>query len=91
MTPLEELFRCEVESHMRLRTEASAARADAAAAHTSFALQNQYEELMRAAAGATGRDIETMRERLTLLGDPRDVLSARDSVKSLLGIPSLDS
>ena len=43
MTPLEQLFRLEVEFHRRLRT-------DAVAAHTSFALQNSYESLLRAAS-----------------------------------------
>ncbi len=31
-------------------------------------------------------DLETLRERLTLAGDARDVLNARDSVSLLLGI-----
>lgn len=89
MLPLEELFRHEVEFHRRLR-EAAEPRGNAAAAHTSFALQHGYEALMGAAGTATGRDIEVMQERLILAGDARDVLAARDSLKELLGIPAVE-
>jgi hypothetical protein len=88
MTPLERLFRHEVEFHRRLR-EAAEERGNAAATHTSFALQHGYEGLMRAAAGTTAHQVETMKERLALAGDPRDVLAARDSVNELLGVPGL--
>jgi hypothetical protein len=39
---------------------------------------------------ATLQDIETLRERLTLTADPRDILAARDSLKQLLGLRLLD-
>ena len=35
--------------------------------------------------------IESLRERLTLTGDARDILAARDSVRQLLGISLLDA
>ena len=83
MSPLEQLFRFEVEFHRRLR-EASEPPAATAAAHTSFALRNGYEALLRASNEATGHDIETVKTRLISAGD------ARDSVKQLLGISPLE-
>jgi hypothetical protein len=88
MTPLEQLFRFELEFHRRLR-DAAEGQGNAAAVHTSFALQHGYEALMRAAAGTTAHEVDVMKERLTLAGDPRDTLAARDSVKQLLGLPAL--
>jgi hypothetical protein len=89
MTPLEKLFRLEVEFHRRLR-EAAEERANVREAHRSFALQHGYEELIRAAGGAAAHDVELVRERLSMAGDVRDVLKARDSVKQLLGIEFLE-
>jgi hypothetical protein len=89
MTPLEQLFALEVEFHRRLRTEAPGAR-DTAALHTSYALQSGYEPLLRRIGRVTPGEIESLRERYALAGDPRDVLAARDSVKQLLGISSLE-
>jgi hypothetical protein len=90
VAPLERLFRLELEFHRRLRTEAPGT-ADARALHTSYALQSGYEPLIRAAGAVTARDVERLHERLTLAGDPRDVLAARDSLKRLLGIDPLDA
>ena len=39
----------------------------------------------------TVRDVEHLHDRLTLVGDPRDVFAARDSLKQLLGIDLLDT
>jgi hypothetical protein len=39
----------------------------------------------------TARDVEHLHDRLTLAGDPHDILSARDSLKQLLGIDPLDT
>jgi hypothetical protein len=90
MTPLEQLFRFEVEFHRQFR-ETTEQRANAAAAHASFALQNGYEALLRTAGRVTGGDVEAMKERLALAGDPRDVLAARDSLRQLLGISPLET
>ena len=46
MSPLEQLFALEVEFHRRLRTEAPGT-GDAAATHTSYALQSGYEQLLQ--------------------------------------------
>lgn len=88
MSPLEQFFRHEVEFH-RLMREASDPPGGSAT-HTSFALQNGYESLIRAAREASGRDVEALKVRLAFAGDARDVLAARDSVKGLLGISPLD-
>ena len=88
MSPLETLFRLEIEFHRRLRTLAPGT-ANAASLHTSYALQSGYEHLIRAVSPIAAQDIELLRERLTLAGDTRDILAARDSVKQLLGISPL--
>ena len=63
MSPLEKLFRLELEFHRRLRTAAPGT--------------------------VTARQIEQLRERLTLASDTRDLLAAHDSLKQLLGLPQL--
>ena len=90
MSPLEQLFALEVEFHRRLRTEAPGT-GDAAAIHTSYALQSGYEQLLQRVGRVTGPDIESLRERLSLVGDARDVLSARDSVIKVLGIRPIET
>jgi hypothetical protein len=90
MPPLEKLFRLEIEFHHRLRTQAPGT-ADTSALHTSYALQSGYEPLIRAIGTATARDVDRLHARLTLAGDPRDILAARDSLKQLLGIHPLDA
>ena len=89
MSPLEKLFRLELEFHRRLRTQAPGT-ADAASLHTSYALQSGYDQLLRALGPITAQDVERLRERLALAADTRDVLKARDSVKQLLGLRPLD-
>jgi hypothetical protein len=86
MQPLEELFRCELEFHRRVRCEARGLPEDAAAAREAFGVVHGYAELIQAVAGATAKEIELMREKLSLVGDPRDVLAASDSVKQILGL-----
>lgn len=88
MTPLEQLFRREVEFHRLMREAAEPHGAEAA--HTSFAIQHGYEGLIRGVGPTTGRAIETLSAKLMLAGDLRDVHAARDSVKRLLGISLLE-
>ena len=85
MSPLEKLFRLEIEYHRRVRALASVITDDGSL-HTSFALQTGYESLLASLGPVTPRDVETLRERLLLAADPRDILAARDSIKQLLGI-----
>jgi hypothetical protein len=56
---------------------------------TSYALQCGYEGLIRGVGLVSARDIENLRERLTMAGDARDVLCARDSVMRILGVEPL--
>ena len=86
MSPLERLFRLEIEYHRRLRTQAPGT-ADVRALHTSYALQAGYEPLLRALGPVTAQDIDQLRDRLAPAADARDLLAARDSLKQLLGIP----
>jgi len=85
MSPLEQLFAIEVEFHRRLRTEAPGT-GDAAAIHTSYALQSGYEQLLKGVGRVTEAEVEAVRERLLMAGDARDVLSARDSVMGIVGL-----
>jgi hypothetical protein len=89
VSPLEQLFRLEIDFHHRLRTQALGT-ADTSSLHTSYALQSGYEQLMGAIGPVTARDLKTLRERLTLAADARDVLKAHDSLKRLLGLHPLD-
>jgi hypothetical protein len=89
MPPLQRLFLLEVEFYRRLRTQAPGT-ADLSSLHTSYALQCGYEPLIHQIGTATRSDIEYIRERLTLAGDARDILAARDSLRQLLGCPLLD-
>jgi hypothetical protein len=89
MLPLERLFGLEIEFHRNLRMLAPRS-GDAAGAHTSYALQADYESLLHAIGPVTPYEIERLCERLILAADPRDVLAASDSLKQLLGLPLLD-
>jgi hypothetical protein len=90
VSPLEKLFRLELEFHRRLRTQAPGT-GDASSLHTSYALQTGYEQLLPAIGTVTAHQVEQIRERFTLAGDTRDLLAARDSVKQLLGLRLLDA
>ena len=90
MSPLETLFRLEIEFHRRLRTEAPGTE-DSRALHTSYALHAGYERLIRSIGPITAQDVDRLQARLALAGDPRDVLAARDSLKDVLGLPRLGS
>jgi hypothetical protein len=89
VSPLEKLFRLELEFHRRLRTYA-VGTADARSLHTSYALQTGYEQLIPAVGTVTAQQIEQLRERFTLAGDTRDLLAARDSLEQLLGMAQID-
>jgi hypothetical protein len=89
VSPLEKLFRLELEFHRRLRMQAPGT-AEASSLHTSYALQSGYEQLLPAIGTVPANQVEQLRERFTLAGDTRDLLAARDSLKQLLGLPQLD-
>jgi hypothetical protein len=86
MSPLEKLFRLEIDFHCRLRTLAPH-EPDTGGVHTSYALQSGYEPLLRQLGRVTNQDIELLRHRLTPSADARDITAAGDSLKELLHIP----
>ncbi len=53
--------------------------------HTSYALQNGYDMILRSTGPVAARDIERLKNRFLLTADSREMLSARNSVKQLLG------
>jgi hypothetical protein len=85
MSPLEILFRLEIDYQRRLRTLAPC-MPDACSLHTSYALQFGYDSLLRSLSLVTAREVEALRERLIMTSDTRDILAAHDSLKQLLGI-----
>jgi hypothetical protein len=89
MSPQEQLFALEVEFYRRLRAEVIGT-ADTIALHISYALQSGYEPLLRRVGRVTDQDIVRMADRFTLAGDVRDMLAARDSLTSLLGVRAGD-
>ncbi len=85
MSPLEKLFRLEIEFQRRLRA-AVPGTIDAGSLHTSFALQTGYEPLIGAIGTVTVTDIERLRQRLFLTADPRDILAALAFLRRILTI-----
>jgi hypothetical protein len=85
VSPLEKLFRLEIDFHRRLRTQAPGT-ADARALHTSFALQSGYEPLIHEIGSITEADLRAMHDHLLLTGDPRDVLEACKSLRQCLSL-----
>jgi hypothetical protein len=84
MSPLEKLFRLEINFHQQLRSLAPG-EPDTSGVHTSYALQNGYEPLLRQLGRVTNQDVEILRHRLTPTADARDVRAARESLKQVLG------
>jgi hypothetical protein len=87
MSPLEKLYRLEVEFHRRVRALPPGV-VDSARLHTSYALQTGYERLIREAKRATALDVESLRDRFARSGDARDLHDACESLRQLLGIRS---
>lgn len=85
MTPLESLFRLEVEFHRRVRALPPGV-IEAGSLHTSYALQTGYESLLLDLGAVTAQDIECLCERFVCVADPCDVRAAGDSLQQLLGI-----
>ena len=54
--------------------------------HTSWAMGMGYEALIGRTPVITAEDVVRIGQRMMALGDPRDVMAARDSVMRLLGI-----
>ena len=79
-----------MEFHRKLRCDAPGT-VDVAALHTSYALLNGYETLLRSVGRPPRRDLEQVKQRLMLAGDTRDVLAACGSLARLLGVPLTES
>ena len=85
MAPIEHLFWYEVEFHRKLRTELPAIH-DYSGLHTSYALGLGYEPILRTLGTVSIQEIERVVRKLTLVGDIRDVLRARDSMLRVLKV-----
>jgi hypothetical protein len=83
MTPLERLFRLEIEYRRILRSDAPGTP-EAFAPHTSYALQNGYDALIRGVGNVTTTQLKRMACELLTLGDPQDVRAAEESLIRLL-------
>jgi len=90
MNALERLFLLELDFQRKLLTE-GLGKTTVDRVHTSYALQCGYDGLIPLVGQVNARDIDKLRERLVLAGDPRDVLATRDSLMQLLGIQPLAS
>jgi hypothetical protein len=85
MNPLEKLFRLEIE-YFRQDREAGYPP-DGDGIHTSYALQEGYEGLLKSIPRATTiDDLVRLSNRFGLKSDPRDVIRARDSITRILGL-----
>jgi hypothetical protein len=85
MSPLERLFRLEIEFHRQDRE--AGYPSDRNGVRTSYALGEGYEALLRAIPRATTLDdVIWLANRFILGADQRDVFRARDSVVKILGL-----
>jgi hypothetical protein len=87
---LEALFRSEIEFH-RLARQSKLSPQEEAEQHGRYATQMAYDREIEAARGATLEEIDRLANRLLCTGDARDVLSARDSVRGLLGLKQFET
>ena len=85
MSPLERLFRLEIEFYRQLRTQAPGLDYTGDL-HTSYAMQSGYEQLLRTTGPVAAFDIERLKHHLFPAADPRDVLAAGNSLTQLLGL-----
>jgi hypothetical protein len=85
MSVLDRLYRLEIEFHRLFRAEGVHA-VEAAGIHTSFALQNGYEPLLRTIGIVAPADLAGATERMMGMGDPRDVQAAYHSLRRLIRV-----
>jgi len=83
MSVLDRLYRLEIEFHRLFRAEGVNAM-EAASIHTSYALQNNYEPLLRMIGTVAPSDLAMAAERMAGMGDPRDVQAAYQSLHNLV-------
>ena len=85
MSVLDRLDRREIEFHRLFRTDGVHA-VEAAGVHTSYALQNGYEPLLRTIGVVDPAVLATAAERMMGMGDPRDVRAAYHSLGHLVRV-----
>jgi hypothetical protein len=85
MPPLERLFLLEIEYRRLLRCHAPGTP-ELIAPHTSYAMQQGYEPLLKRVGQATAQDLDRLCSRYTASSDARDLLAARDSLMTMLGL-----
>jgi hypothetical protein len=82
MPPLDRLFLLELEYHRLLRNAPDTP--EAVAPHISYAMANGYKSLLRSLGPVSVEAVDRVYNRLLGYGDARDVIRARDSIKTLL-------
>ncbi len=85
MTALDRLYSLEIEFHRLFRAEAIGP-VDAAGIHTSYALQNHYESLLRMLGAIKPSDLAEASERMMGRCDPRDVRAASHSLRQIIRV-----
>lgn len=83
MSVLDQLYSLEIEFHRCYRAMALDS-AEAPAVHTSYALQNGYEPLLRMAGVVDDQTLAGVKERLSEGRDPRDVQAAYHSLRQMI-------
>ena len=85
MSILDRLFSLEIEFYRLFRAEGIHAF-EAAGVHTSYALQNQYEPLLRTVGVVDPSELARATERMMGMGDPRDVQAAFHSLRQFINV-----
>ncbi len=85
MSVLDCLYILEIEFHRLFRAQAINAL-EAAGIHTSYALQNNYEPLLRTIGIVEAADLARATERMMGMRDPRDVQAAYRSLRQLISV-----
>jgi hypothetical protein len=83
MTVLDRLYHLEVEFHRHFRSEAINA-IEAWSIHTSYALQQGYEPLLKTVGTVDVNALKQARERMIGKSDPRDLQAAFHSLQRLI-------
>jgi hypothetical protein len=85
MPVLDRLYSLEVEFHRQFRA-AAADPVEAWSIRTSYALQHGYEPLLRSMGVVDVAMLNSVKERLSRIHDPRDVLAAFQSLRQLIDV-----
>jgi hypothetical protein len=85
MSILDRLYHLEIEFHRLFRAE-GINPFEAASVHTSYALQNQYESMLRTMVLVDQSELAKVAERMMGMGDPRDVQAAFHSLRQFISV-----